>query len=273
MEKNARIVYEPEKNIFGYPQTFKNIKFHPIRLKEVRAQTLFYQLFGYAQRYIPDKKVLKMSYLKFLLYVAGYFYNKARHIKIIEDIKEFFQLITRSENVSFSFKYFDIPGEIPDKIGIFLEIDGVKFSEQDFDVIREIVLAQNGLSVDYIESYNPELEKHLEFVNNRFKDLTFEDEIYIFCSLLHKSINEVEDYTIYQFKKHFERMLMYFNYTIYSPLEISGQIKSKTGGEIVAHFMAPIKERGRYDSILISVEEFLKSHPDIPSERENIHRI
>ena len=76
-----------------------------------------------------------------------------------------------------------------------------------------------------------------------------------------KTIFEIENYTLYQFHKHFERMILLHSYNVYGPLEISGQIKSKDGSEITKHFLTPIEKQGRYSSILIEKEKFLRDNP------------
>lgn len=209
-----------------------------------------------------------MSYLKFLTQIIQYSINPQGE-EIKDGIIKFLKFITKKDDISF---YLSLPDDIdisdnPDnlieKILFSIKIEDKIFTEQDFDVIREIVLVQNGLSTDYIESYNPELEKYLEFENRKMGNITFEDEIWIFCSLLNKTIKEIESYTLYQFKKQLERLLLVHNYDLYKPLEVSGQISSKDGKEIVKDFMMHFPESGRYGGILIKQESFIEDNPNL----------
>ena len=125
-------------------------------------------------------------------------------------------------------------------------------------------MEQNGLGIDYIEQYNPELEEYLKALNQSYADLTLEDEIFIFCSLMRKTLNEIQEYTLYQFRKHFERILSLANYELYSPLEISGQISSKSGKKIAKDYFYHAKDSvNRYEDILIDKDEFIQSNPNL----------
>ena len=60
-------------------------------------------------------------------------------------------------------------------------IDGIEISEYEFDEMREIILEQNGLSIEYVEEYHPDLEQKLALLEGG--NLSFEDEVLRFpCS-------------------------------------------------------------------------------------------
>jgi hypothetical protein len=271
MNENAKEIYVKNNDIWGLPQTYKNINFYPIKINDVKAQHLFYILFQYPKNNIPDKKILRMSYLKFLLLLVQ---RPQEFDDLIKDnlLIDFLKSITKKD-VSLGFSInnqealnknkIDISSE---DIAIHLKIDDIYFSEYEFDIIREIILNQNGLSVEYIESYDPELEKALEIRNSKYADLTLEDQLWVFASLLKVPIQQIENYTLYQFKKNFEHIMLLHTFDLYSPLEVSGQIKAKNGGELISHFMTHLGEAGRYDSVLISTEDFLNNYPDIPDQ-------
>ena len=268
MNDLVKYFYNQKNDIFGYPQIYRDIKFYPLKISDTEYLDLFYKIFQYPKNYIPNKEIIKMSYLKFLTQVIQAS-TDPQGKQIEEGIVKILKYITKKDNIEFS---WGLPDQVDigdldgllEKILISIKIEDKVFTEQDFDVIREIVLVQNGLSTDYIESYNPELEKYLEFENRRFGDLSFEDEIWILCSLLGKTIHEIESYTIYQFRKHLERMMLLHNYDMYSPLEVSGQISSKDGKEIVKHFMTHFDESaGRYGSILVKQDAFVEDNPSL----------
>jgi|WetSurMetagenome_2_1015567.scaffolds.fasta_scaffold23156_4 hypothetical protein len=268
MNDLIKYFYNPKNDIFGFPQIYRNIKFYPLKILDTEYLDLFYKIFQYPKNYIPEKEIIKMSYLKFLVRVIQATIDPQGE-QVRERIVKFLKYITKKENIIIYFTFpdqVDISNfeELLENVLINIAIDNQVFTEQDFDVIREIILVQNGLSTEYIESYNPELEKYLEFENRQTGDITFEDEIWIFCSLLNKTIKEIESYTLYQFKKQLERLLLIHNYNLYKPLEVSGQISSKDGREIVKNFMIHFKEsEGRYDSILIKQESYVEDNPSL----------
>ena len=138
-----------------------------------------------------------------------------------------------------------------------LVVEDVKINESDFDIVREIILVQNGLSLKYIEDYNPELEEKLNIKNGAYSKFSFEDQVFVLTSFLNKVPEDIKGYTLYQFKKHLARVLAIQEYSLYRPLEASGQIKLENGQKI-NNFYHLSDGDGRYDSILINKEEFVK---------------
>jgi hypothetical protein len=268
MNDELKKIYNNSNDIWGYPQIYKSIEFCPIKIKDVSTLDLFYKIFQYPKNYISEKEIVKSSYLKYLLYFIQYSINP--NGKEIENwLIELLKYITKQEKIFFQRKLLDIPiDNVLNKTIITLIINNVEFNEQEFDIIRAIILEQNGLNVEYIEEYRPDLEKNLLFLNNKFNDVTFEDEIFVFCSLMKKTINEIKDYTMYQFKKHFERLLVTFNFELYSPLEVSGQIQPKQKGEeIIKHYLSHFGKKERYNDILVSKDEFVKNSSIFSNEK------
>jgi hypothetical protein len=267
MNNEIKKIYNTSNDVWGCPQVYKTISFYPIKIKDSFTLDLFYRIFQYPKSYIPEKAVIKSSYLKYLLYFVQYSINPEGK-EVEKYLIDFFKYITKQESVFIVQKLLDIPiDNILEKTAITLIINNIEFNEQEFDIIRSIVLEQNGLSTEYIEEYDPELEKSLLVLNNKFNDIVFEDEIFIFCSLLRKTINEIENYTMFQFKKHFERIMVLLNYEIYSPLEISGQIKGKDNKEIIKHYLTHFEKVGRYNDVLIDKDEFIRNSSIFSNEK------
>lgn len=270
MNDEVKRIYKPLNDLWGYPQLYKGLKFYPIKIKDSDALEWFNKIFQYPKDYVPEKTILKMSYLKYLLFAVQYSIDTNGN-QIQSWLTELLKYVTKSENISFRLTTLNIPvDDIIQKTGIILKINDIEFNEQEFDVIRAIILEQNGLSVEYIEEFNPQLEEYLSFLNRKFSDVTFEDEIFVFCCLMGKTVNELENYTLYQFRKHLDRLMMTFNYQIYSPLEISGQIKAKNGGEIVKHYLAHIDRKSRYSEVLIEKDMFMSNHKEFEDGHVNI---
>jgi len=253
-------IYKKDNDIFGLPQIYKGIEFHPVKIKEVEIKNKLYMLFFNPKNYIPDKQVLKTSYLKFLLYlIQGALTHSEKDVNVQKELIDFLSYVTK-ENVEISIEEGVIKSDnIFDKVSVHIMIGGKRFSEQDFDNIREIVVRQNGSSVEYIEEYNPELEQKLSFMNRNSSDIDFKDEVFSFCALTGMSEIQAGEETLYQFKHRFEREMIIKDYNLFKPLEISGQISSKSGNEIFKHYLSHIPEQQRrYGSILIEKNKFLE---------------
>jgi hypothetical protein len=256
-------LYNEYNNIWGLPQEYKNIKFYPIKLKDVEYIDLLYELFARPKNYIPDVAILKMSYLKYLLFVVKEISTDGE--KIYQNLVQFLQYSVKTDvkiNISLIAEEISIAN-----IKIEIVIDNVIFSEYDFEKIREIILNQNGLDINYVEAFNPELEKKLDILLSLNKDtrgLTLKDEVFIFCALVNKLATDIQDYTLYQFKAHFERITLLNEFNLYKPLEASGQIKLENGGKI-RHYMSNIENKGRYGNLLIAKDEYLSNNKEILS--------
>jgi len=254
--------YNEKNDVWGFPQIYKGIEFHPIKLTDSLAEKLFYKIFCYPKDYIKEKEIIKLSYLKYVLYYIP-LATKKEVYEAKEDIENFFKRICKTDNVSLEVKKLDFIKNEIDSILISVKINDISFNEENFDVLREIILKQNGFSLRYIEEYDPSLEEKLNWVNRKTDGVTFEDQLLTFCALSKIPVcdDSIKNITIYQFKKSFQRLALLLEYENLFPLEVSGQIKSKTGKEIVKHYMSHIGQEGRYDSILISKDEFMNNHP------------
>ena len=253
MKEELKKTYDEGNDIFGYPQVYKGIELYPIKIRDVKYQHTFYQMFTHPKNYISNRDILRSSYLKFFIYAV------IPNLEIddataLSEFLDFISYITRVDDISIIYK--QVPGEGLESILLKLKVGEKEFREDEFDDIREIILEQNGLSIEYVESYDPGLEESLRFANKN-TDMSFQDEIFTFCSLMRIAIKDIEDYTILQFKNHFEKLLTLKEFDLYKPLLVSGQITLKSGD--VRHYLYKSKKSGRYDSILVDVEEFKQS--------------
>jgi hypothetical protein len=253
MKDYLRKTYDEGLDIFGHPQEFRGIKLYPILLKDIKYQKIFYDVLCRPKLYIAEKTILKSSYLKFLIYIIQSTINPEGH-EVLDNLLDFLKYLTKKE---VSITYQEKDGEGLESIELQLVIDDQKFNEYEFEDIREIILEQNGLSIDYIEDYNPEMEEHLRFYNRKSEDLSLQDEIFTYCALQKMSVKELENYTIFQFKNSMEKVLVLKEFDLYKPLLVSGQIELKTG-EVKNYLYRSIKN-GRYDSIKVDVDDFKKN--------------
>jgi ribosomal protein S16 len=255
MNPNIKRDYDEYNDVWGLPQIYKGIKFYPIKLVDNKYYTLFQKLFTYPKNYIPDKNILKMSYLKYLLYVIQNAINpNGDGSELSIAVIDFLKHVTKQSDVDITWEE-DSRLEGLEQIIFKIIVGTVVLDENDFDNIREILLEQNGLSIEYIEEYNPELEEKLKFVVRDSNDITLQDEIFTFCALMNVNIDAIKVYTFYQFRKQLERFAIIKEHDLYRPLEASGQIKLKNGE--IKHWLSHVSKTNRYHSIMIEKERFM----------------
>ena len=238
--------YNNENDIWGKPQTYKGITFYPIKVCETDIKRLFYRILCTPKKHLQAVEYIKMSYLKFILF-TGVAVFKADNKDFEKDLTDFFSYITKCPDVFIE----------NDGVKLFLRFGDITLTESDFDNVREMILIQNGLSFRYVEDYDPFLEEKLMQMIKISGETTMEDQVFVFVSLLKKTLPEIMDYTMFQFKHHLSRLSALQEYNMYRPLEASGQIKLDNGAKIKGYYSLPLSE-GRYDSILINKDAFIK---------------
>jgi hypothetical protein len=258
MNPNLLKIYNTNNDIFALPQTYKGVNFYPIKIKDVKTRELFHRLFTIPKNHIPDVNVIKMSYIKFLFFVVDNWLKEENiDADIQQNLLDFLKIVTRSKNIFYAHRVREENPNPIDKILIIIVINDVEFNEQDFDNIREIILEQNGSSIEYINEYDPDLENKLAFVNKKVEDTDLKDEIFSFCEFTGLTEEQAGEKTLYQFKNRLERSMLVLDYKLFKPLELSMPKSSKSSDEI-KHYLSHIGKKGRYASILIDKDKFLK---------------
>jgi len=260
MDNIVAKTYKEINDVFGLPQEYKGIKIYPLKMKEEGYIELMYSLLGQPKNHIPVKEIIKMSYLRFLLYVV--FYKKKTYAEVGDDLIKFLSHVLRTDKISIDAKIEDRPGDEFDRMSLYLKVDDAVLKEDEFRHIREIILEQNGVGVRVIDDFDPSLEGAFRSFNimgqGGQESITLSDEIFTFCALMNKDVSETSDYTLFQFKMQMEKAMALLNYKLYRPLEAAGEIEVK-GGKIPHFLYHSNRNRGRYDSMMISKQEFLKS--------------
>jgi hypothetical protein len=261
MNSNLAKNYKQINDILGLPQAYKGIDFYPIKMGEIDYKSSLYRLFYWPKNYVPDVDIIKTSYIKYLFYVIQPgLKEKEPESDLEKEFIDFIGHITQTETSKISFGYkVNLEGRSKyDKFILYLFINGIEFSEQDIDNIREIILEQNGSSIEWVEDYKPDLEERLNIFNNN-NDIDFKDAIYSFCALTNLSEEEVCEKTIFQFNSRLEREIRLKDYQAFKPLEVSGQVTAKNKkDEIFKHYLSHIEMKGRYDDILLNLNTFME---------------
>ena len=96
--------YIQKNDLWGLPQTYRDTSFYPIKLKDAESITLYHKIFQFPKDFIPEKQVLKSSYLKYLiLYIDSQLKNETGE-SLKENLEKFLKIITKKESVSINFQ-------------------------------------------------------------------------------------------------------------------------------------------------------------------------
>ena len=252
--------YSTTRDGLGLPQIYKSIPFHPLRIIDFEYLPLFNSLFSYPKKSmdIKSREVFQMSYFKFILNAEASRLKRYEVNIISENLINFISFVTRielkkDENGQYNIKVVKI--DITENVySLQLHINNVVFDETDFDNIREIIVNQNGMSVESIEDYNEDLERYLNHHNRFLENYDLNDQILFFASSLHKTVDEIKNCTIYQMKNQIGMLRDIQDYEM-NVIALNLVNKEYKLPKVFEH----ITVSGRYDSILESVDDFKQS--------------
>ncbi len=251
MTDELKKIYNESHDLFGNecPQEFNGVKFYPITLKYTHIYAHLISLLGIAKdTVVQSKEIIKMSYLKFIIYCVDESCEE-QLVKILRHVCKTDNVYVghrQKSQVAESFRDFDVCVVINDTL----------FTESDFDIIRELLLEQNGVTLDYINEYNPSLENALHSHRKMVNPATFEERLDSYCVYMRiqPTSSDIESLTIRKFERLFKRMVSKSEYEIYQPLIASGQIELKNSK--LEHWLSHMPENGRYSEILIEKSKF-----------------
>lgn len=261
--------YNEDNDIWGRPQNYRGVDFYPIIVSDTKTRELFYKYVCMPKNHFTDINIIRMSYLKFILFFVAlkttmdggktddvaFFMNVEN---VLKEFQEFLSLITHNKDVTINCGWnFDVEKIREQKI--IIRVGSINFTESDFETLREVILVQNGMTLKSIEEYSPELEAKLAVKNRLNGEISFADNIFVFCSLLKKTPAEIENCTLYQLKRQLARLNRIQEYELYKPLEVSGQISFKNG-DTIKDYMHIDEPKGRYDSIRINKDDFINNN-------------
>lgn len=274
--------YNSDNDIWGKPQVFKNLEFYPILVVERNKENLVSIILCHSKKefiyptmsVLERKSIYKASYLKALL-IAYLFTNPISFVNIQRMIQEMlFDVCKLDEVYGCSKDNIDKIIRITTnmdidsvetlslaQIKITISIDGHKqvvFDEDDFNLIRELILKQNAISLKRIEQYHKEMEEKLIELSNENPPQSFSDEIFNFASLSGLTVNDDKfvKYTLYQFKHHLYFLRQQKDFEVMYPLAVSGKVKFDRK---INYYANPYIEKGRYDGLLVTQSDFENS--------------
>lgn len=240
--------YVESRDYRGLPQEYKGIKFYPLYLYEEEEMAQVMSTFGVPKGIFQTKQILKSSFLKFLIFLL----NSDEKAESEQTFKKVLSHITRTDEDKIKIvSYFKAKNveQTFENLFVDLWIENVRFIEPEFDIIREIVLRQNGTSTKFVEEFNPDLEQALRLACQG--QPTLEDRIRILSAIWHKNTSEIYEMTYFQFHNAYEATMLVEDSRIYLPLLLSGQVKIE-GTPFKSYKNEISKNKDRYSSIKIA---------------------
>ena len=228
--------------IYNKPVKYnENITLYSVTMNDiVLFQTISQSITVRKNSTFRDKKIIKMTYLDFLLYCLG---NEELEIQYkIVGLSQFYiyafqllQLCCKDAQVTLN----QHTGQIT--------INGELVTSQIFDDLRRIIIIQNDIDFDIDEFLNYDTEqslikaqKHLD--RDKVK-ANIEDYIDSLVIAMRTTEDEIMNMTIRKFWRYIKRYNLHENYTIMRTGECSGMVTFK---EPIQHWMVSLDEEDKY---------------------------
>jgi len=228
--------------IYNKPfQYDEHITVYPVTMNDVILfQTLIPSITVRKNSTFHDKKIIKMTYLDFLLFCLN---NNTleKQYDILGLSKYYFYAIQLLQLCCKDSKV-----EINYQTGQIL-INEQIITPQIFDDLRRIIIIQNDIDFDIDEFLNYDTEQRLLKAQkdlNRNKDKSnIEDYIDSLVITMNTTESKIMDMTIRKFWRYIKRYQLHENYTILKTGECSGMISLK---EPIRYWMLSLEENEKY---------------------------
>jgi len=195
---------------------------------------------------IPDVRVIKMSYLRFLFELT--------HSG--NDYRIYWNCLIKLLILVFRHKFqFRTDGN-----NFFIKVGNKILSEKDFDDIRKIICKQN-LIVLNEDLLNPEVEKAINearnFMARKEIPATIEENVLSFFAATGYEPEKIKNLTIYIFNKTMQRLNLMKTWEVYLYPSLKGN-----EGDKLPHWLSHVPERGFYDDVTMTEDDFNKKTSD-----------
>jgi len=233
-------------HVYGKPKYINNTPIYPVKMEYIVELYEDSTCLLIPKNSMSDPKIIKMSYLSFLIALSQN--PEAEHLfdKLINLIK----LVTKSSTVTFG---------VNDKNKIIVTLDDkYTIHERDFDKFRELVGIQNlietkdnSLGSDF-DKAKADAKAYLAKRNGRMADL--EQQIIAYKCVQKTTYEEIKNLTIYQFRKEIERIDLIKSADILQTAQYSGMVSFKEG-TVIPHWLDHIKDRDSDEGVVLTGEQ------------------
>lgn len=212
-----------EELTFDDPIDYNGLLLYPVSIKKINRFLQASSVLRIQKEYIPDKEVIKMSYLKYLITNIRKEKEETGQSITLDLLALCFMLVLRLEEISI--RYYT---DEHNKSGIL--INEVEIIDKEFDYLRKIILYQNIPNYDD-ELINPDLKKDMELAdkirNNGEESVDFEHQIANLVIGTGMNIDDVKKLSIRKFYIIGEMIDSKLHYSIYKQASISGMVEFK----------------------------------------------
>ena len=211
-----------EELTFDEPIEYEGLLLYPVSIKKITKFLQASSILRIQKEYIPDKEIIKMSYLKYLITSIRKEKEEFEQSITLDLLALCFMIVLRIEEISIRYYTED------NKSGIL--INDVEIDDTKFDYLRKIILYQNIPNYDD-ELINPDLKKDMELAdklkNGNSDSVDMEHQISNLIIGTGMNMEDVKNLSIRKFYIIAEMLDSRIHYSIYKQASVSGFVEFK----------------------------------------------
>ena len=219
-----------EELTFDDPIDYKGLLLYPVSIRKINKFLQSSSVIRIQKEYIPDKEIIKMSYLKFLMTNIDKEKEEYGESLTFYLLALCFMICMRIEEISIRL-FIDEDGKAK------LILNGVEIDENEFDYLRKLILYQNLPNYDD-ELMNPDLKNDLEqadkIKNGGEETEDFEHLIANLVIGTGMNIDDVKNLPIRKFYIIGQVMDRKLHYSIYKQASVGGFVEFK---QPITHYL------------------------------------
>lgn len=219
-----------EELTFDDPIDYKGLLLYPVSIKKINKFLQSSSVLRIQKEYIPDKEIIKMSYLKFLMTNIDKEKEEYGESLTFDLLALCFMICMKIEEISIRL-FIDEDGKTK------LILNGVEIDENEFDYLRKLILYQNLPNYDD-ELMNPDLKNDLEeadkIKNGGEETEDFEHLIANLVIGTGMNIDDVKNLPIRKFYIIGQVMDRKLHYSIYKQASVGGFVEFK---QPITHYL------------------------------------
>lgn len=240
---------------YDLPIPYKSLLIYPVTVKDYLLFSIFSQCLLMEKNSIPDPKIITMTELEYLFYLANKKEEQSSNILwfdrllslCLKDDKSFDDIEKSIER----YKY-DENGKP------YFEIGEIKYGAKDFVKIKEIIAEQNELELPD-ENISKEVRDKLEEAR-RYREkmsastpATLEDYLISLSISTGWSLDYIYSMTIRKFFSSLKRMDNFVHYKIYLTASLSGFVEFKDKS-FIKHWLDGLEKKGKYQDVSVDLD-------------------
>ena len=215
---------------FDDPIDYKGLLLYPVSIRKINKFLQSSSVLRIQKEYIPDKEIIKMSYLKVLMTNIDKEKEEYGESLTFDLLALCFMICMRIEEISIRL-FMDEDGKAK------LILNDVEINENDFDYLRKLILYQNLPNYDD-ELMNPDLKNDLEqadkIKNGGEETEDFEHLIANLVIGTGMNIDDVKNLSIRKFYIIGQVMDRKLHYSIYKQASVGGFVEFK---QPITHYL------------------------------------